>query len=303
MESFNPHSTIGATEIGVLVSYVLFGALTIQTYTYYGLFPEDSRNIKALVAFVWIAVIAQAICGGHASYTYTVSHFDHPERIFGAIPKSLATAILFGGIASTCVQGFFSFRIYSLSEKLYVPILCWTMSFVRLLGSVAIFFTALLMTSVQSYEARWSWLLTTVWSLSVANDITITVALVVILLRRRSYAYKRTAALVDRLIFWAIETGTLTSVTTIVMLACFITMKQNFIWVAIYVVSTGLSVNSLLASLNGRATLRAMNNEIDLSFSMPETRLRSNSTQMTKTERHDVELRHGQPDEAGSEEV
>jgi hypothetical protein len=39
----------GAFLIGVLVSYVLVGVLTAQTYVYYGRFPDDSPKLKALV--------------------------------------------------------------------------------------------------------------------------------------------------------------------------------------------------------------------------------------------------------------
>ncbi|KAJ7839532.1 hypothetical protein B0H14DRAFT_2786832 [Mycena olivaceomarginata] len=47
--SFNPHPTIGACEIGVLISYALFGVTTVQTYIYYGRFPNDDSKLKALV--------------------------------------------------------------------------------------------------------------------------------------------------------------------------------------------------------------------------------------------------------------
>jgi hypothetical protein len=39
----------GAYQIGVLVSYMLFGVTTAQTYIYYGRFPDDSPKFKALV--------------------------------------------------------------------------------------------------------------------------------------------------------------------------------------------------------------------------------------------------------------
>ena len=41
--------TLGALQIGVLVSYLLFGVTTTQTYIYYGRFPDDSRGLKFLV--------------------------------------------------------------------------------------------------------------------------------------------------------------------------------------------------------------------------------------------------------------
>jgi hypothetical protein len=39
----------GALQIGVLISYVLFGVTTTQTYIYYSRFPDDSPKLKAFV--------------------------------------------------------------------------------------------------------------------------------------------------------------------------------------------------------------------------------------------------------------
>jgi hypothetical protein len=39
----------GAYQIGVLVSYALFGVTTTQTYIYYSRFPDDSLKLKTLV--------------------------------------------------------------------------------------------------------------------------------------------------------------------------------------------------------------------------------------------------------------
>ncbi|KAJ6572234.1 hypothetical protein B0H19DRAFT_1231766 [Mycena capillaripes] len=100
--SFNVNTTIGALQIGVLVSYVLFGVTTTQTYIYYSRFPEDSRKLKALVGFVWLCELAQALCIGHALYVYTISDYTQPERLLGAAPKSLDTAIVFSAPALAC---------------------------------------------------------------------------------------------------------------------------------------------------------------------------------------------------------
>jgi hypothetical protein len=92
---------------------------------------------------------------------------------------------------ASLVQGFFSYRIYAFTKRLHIPILSWSMSFVRFLETMAIFVTALRMTSIFGYEEQWGWLLTTVWCVSVVNDFTITAALVANLISHRSYIHKR----------------------------------------------------------------------------------------------------------------
>jgi hypothetical protein len=42
-------ASLGALQIGVFVSHVLFGVTTTQTYIYYSRFPEDPPQLKALV--------------------------------------------------------------------------------------------------------------------------------------------------------------------------------------------------------------------------------------------------------------
>ncbi|KAJ7916165.1 hypothetical protein B0H13DRAFT_1871419 [Mycena leptocephala] len=262
----------GVFQIGVLISYVLFGVTTTQAYIYYSRFPDDSPKIKGLVAFVWLCEIAHVICIGHVLYTYTISDYTHPERLALAAPKSLSTSILFSGIIAASVQGFFSFRIYTLSKKLYITLIIWTMSFLRLLGTVVAFVVALRMIILARFEAQWGWLLTVTWSVSTANDLAITVTLVVLLRSQRTSMYKRTTALVDKLITWTIETGLLTSAAGIVMLVCFVTMKQNSRDASALKISTIRNSNlvksfqtpswldgDVLSSLNSRATLRAMN--------------------------------------------
>ncbi|KAJ7735588.1 hypothetical protein B0H14DRAFT_2994781 [Mycena olivaceomarginata] len=266
VETFNPHLTIGASEIAALVDYMLFGVTTIQAYIYYGRFPEDSSKLKALVAFIWTVLLSQVICIGHGLYTFTISDFGQPLKIVGPVPKSLSAAVFTGGLIAVTVQSFFAYRIYAFTKKLYIPIISWSMSFVRLLGVTAVCVTTARMTSAVTYEAQWSWLLTSLWSVSAANDLTITATLVTHLIIQRSHAHKRTVALVDKLVIWTIETGALTSLAAIILVICFVTQTHTFIWTAIYTIIPGLFSNSLLASLNSRTALRALENN-----SMPIT--------------------------------
>ncbi|KAJ7125219.1 hypothetical protein C8R44DRAFT_875040 [Mycena epipterygia] len=49
---FDANVTLGALEIGVLISYTLFDLATLQAYIYFDRFSEDPRRLKCLVAFV-----------------------------------------------------------------------------------------------------------------------------------------------------------------------------------------------------------------------------------------------------------
>ncbi|KAJ7039744.1 hypothetical protein C8F04DRAFT_1084688 [Mycena alexandri] len=278
---FNPRSTLGAYEVGALVCYFMFGLLTCQVYAYSSRFSTDSAKLKTLVAVVWLMQLGQIVCIGSALFTYTIIDYGHPETVVGPLPTSFAVGVLHGAIVIFCVQGFFSFRLYTFSKRLFVPIFIWAVAFVRFIGSMTIVVTALRMDSLVEYEIQWGWLFTAFWGVTVVNDLSVTGASVAFLLSQRRLGHRRTVALIDKLILWALETGMLTSVAMIVEVVCFYTMKDNFVWVAFFILHTLLYSNSLLASLNSRATLRAMN-EVSLRSLPPTAAINfSNRVQVT----------------------
>ncbi|KAF8212837.1 hypothetical protein K438DRAFT_1957427 [Mycena galopus ATCC 62051] len=289
LASFDVNGTLGAIQIGVSVSYVLFGVATTQTYIYYSRFPDDSRMLKALTAFVWFCDIAHTLCLGQSLYTFTILDYAHPERLAGPPPRSLCASTLFSGLTAASVQAFFSYRIYSFNKKVYIPSVIWFMAFLHLSGRIVIFITSLRTPSLNVYVTQWEWLITTNWIISVVSDVVITTTLVVILHRQRSDIMRRkTAALVDKLILWTIETGMLTSASSILMLAFFVGMKSNYVWIAFYAITTRLFSNSLLARRVGRSleqeTLRTMN-QVEFSLSSLAAAGRPSHGVQVKTER------------------
>ncbi|KAJ7039743.1 hypothetical protein C8F04DRAFT_1084684 [Mycena alexandri] len=235
----NLSTTLGAYEVGALVCYFMFGILTSQVYAYSRRFATDSAKLKTL--------LGQIVCVGSGLFTYTILEYGHPETVVGPLPKSFAGGVLLGAIVISCVQGFFSFRLYAFSKRVFVPIFIWAVGSVRFIGSMSIMVTVLRMSSLLEYEIQWGWLFTVFWGLSIASDLSVTGALVAFFLSQRRLGQRRTVALIDKLILWALETGMLTSAAMIVEVVCFYTMKDNFVWVAFFILHTLLYSNSLLA--------------------------------------------------------
>ncbi|KAJ7932880.1 hypothetical protein B0H13DRAFT_1856862 [Mycena leptocephala] len=171
--------------------------------------------------------------------------------------------------------------------KLHIPGICWAISFLRQIGGIAIFGTALPLEPLAKYAERWKWLFVSFWTISIANYLMITAALVDLLFRQRTYAHKRTLVLMDKLIVWTIETGMMTRLDLLPtvhatpqwLLVSFLWKKDNFIWLAVFIITSRLYPNTLLASLKSRETLHAMN-EILLSFSIPTNGLSTASVQI-----------------------
>ncbi|KAJ7859280.1 hypothetical protein B0H13DRAFT_2570696 [Mycena leptocephala] len=276
--SFDVNTTVGALEIGILVSYVLFGVTTTQTYIYYSRFPHDPKKLKALVAFVWVCEMAHALCLGHTLYVDTISEYAHPERVLGAPPKSFTAAIFFVGSHRNMRASILLVPNLRPFKDIVHPHPHLGMAFLRLVLNAVIFFEVLGLTSVDISEEKWQWLLTATWSISAANDLTVTAALAVLLFRQRRTAHKSSAS--------------------VVMLACYVTMKDNFIWTAVFSVVPRLFSNTLLASLNSRSMLRALNESFSMPSLTPGIGLPSRSYQITKVTQvaYDAEASHEQSD-------
>ncbi|KAF7304127.1 hypothetical protein MIND_00644300 [Mycena indigotica] len=256
MAAFNPDSTYGALLVGVILSAVLFGISCTQAYMYHARFPTDPRRLKVLVGVVWACEAAHLGLVSHTLYTWLVTDYGHPERLLGRPPVSLTGFIVLTVFVSVIVQGFFSYRIHVLSKSRVMAYLTYLITAVRLGLGLTIFALALQADTLAAFSVQFDWLLLTMWSLTAAGDIVITLSLVYLLWVQRGKVHKETGAFLDRIIKWTIETGVATSTFTTVMLICFHTMPHNFVWMGLFVMEARMFANSLFASLNSRTVLR-----------------------------------------------
>ncbi|KAJ7050283.1 hypothetical protein C8F01DRAFT_1179237 [Mycena amicta] len=266
--SFDPTDTIGAIEIGAFGSFALFGITTAQLYIYYGRFPSDKPSLRLLVAFVWLCEMAHMICIGDVLYSYTIRDYGNPRSLEHILP-SMSISVVVSAVITALVQGFFTFRIWSLGQghsrstiSLFkiIPILLWISEFVYLLASTAATILAFGQHDLERFLELDGWLVFTAWVLNLVNDTTITASLVLLLVFNRARGMQKTTALVDKLIKWTIETGLITSLFSVLNLVFYVRDRPTFLWLAIQFVKARLFANSLLASLNSRALLREMDN-------------------------------------------
>ncbi|KAE9410231.1 hypothetical protein BT96DRAFT_367253 [Gymnopus androsaceus JB14] len=107
--------TFGALEIAIILSSILFGVVTTQTYTYHKNFPADSRWIKYLVNILWLAELGQTICTFHYMYYWSVTGFGNPAFLAKA-PVTLGLGTMFYGICVALVQGYFTYRLFKFTS-------------------------------------------------------------------------------------------------------------------------------------------------------------------------------------------
>ncbi|KAJ3825191.1 hypothetical protein F5878DRAFT_80725 [Lentinula raphanica] len=268
MTSLN--TTLGVLEIGILLSGVLFGVVTSQVYIYHKNFPKDSLWLQiGLIDGLWLLELGHTICICHAIYFYTVTNYGHSEALRVA-PISLALAVILHGITVIFVQAYFTYRIYRFSHKPYlIPIISIILMFTQLVSITTLSAEAIIVaqTSLSFYLEKWQWLVMTTISLRVAADLTISSSLVYSLYQQRTNAYESTVLIVDQLIRWTIETGVVTSMLGIAIVIAYLTAKENYTWLALFMVLPKVFSNTLLANVNSRAHLRNNQSNFEVSGS------------------------------------
>ncbi|KAF9267422.1 hypothetical protein L218DRAFT_995680 [Marasmius fiardii PR-910] len=127
---FDSDATIGALEIGALMSTSLFGVTCVQAFQYFRDSKKDSRWVKILVAAVWFLDLSHAVASCHYLYTSTVPQYGHPELLF-VPPLSFDFIILINGLIGALEQTWFICRLYTFSKNVWVSGFCGILAFGR----------------------------------------------------------------------------------------------------------------------------------------------------------------------------
>ncbi|KAF7358642.1 Saposin B-type domain-containing protein [Mycena sanguinolenta] len=256
-------STLGAVEIGAVVSTFLFGIETVQAYLYFDKYPEDTAFLKSLVAATWIFELGHTIATWHAIYALSVTYYAQPQHLESP-PHSLTVTILFSAFIYVVVQSFFANRVRVFSGKWLIPVVCWTMTGLRVTATLSMMGIQWADPKVTILQARFRWLLTLALSLGMAVDTVIMLSLCYCLWTVRHSRFKQTRRMIDALLVWTVETGVATCFTTGMFLILFLA-RNDLTWFPFFLVQAKLYSNSFLVSLNGRQRLRDSGKMIDIS--------------------------------------
>ncbi|KAF8649051.1 hypothetical protein AX16_006052 [Volvariella volvacea WC 439] len=127
--------TVGALQIGVLISTFLFGVTTLQCIRYFANFPKDKPTIKFMVCVVWLLELAHTISTASGLYHITMSQYNAPQ--LDPQPKldlGFRIAVLFSGCIAALVQAYYTDRLRILTENAFLASIYWVLASVRLIG-------------------------------------------------------------------------------------------------------------------------------------------------------------------------
>ncbi|KAJ3730190.1 hypothetical protein C8R42DRAFT_730209 [Lentinula raphanica] len=199
-------ATLGMFEIGILIAGVLFGLITAQVYIHHKTFPDESKWIKyGLVTTIWLLDMGHTICAFHVIYFYTVIHYGDYSSL-EAMPDSMPVLTVIQGITIIIVQGYFTYRIWRLTGKPYIPAFIFFIMLCQLVASMAISSQVAIVSTknLAKFMKDWKWLYMVLLFLRASTDLIISGILVYYLVKSRRSAMKRTVAIIDKCILWAI---------------------------------------------------------------------------------------------------
>ncbi|TFK33585.1 hypothetical protein BDQ12DRAFT_406751 [Crucibulum laeve] len=246
--------TFGALLVGGIVAAVFSGIVTVQAFVYFKFYPRDLIAVKLLVFVVWFLDFGHTIFVSASIWDHLISHFGDAERI-DFIPWSLALTIAFTAILTFLVHGFFVHRIYKLSNgNIYLVVPLGILVCARLAFACVTTVKMITLKSLQSFVTSFTWSFTIGLTLSAIIDVLITACLF-FLLRQKQKQNTSLNDILDSLILYAFENGSLTCAATVISLICWLAMPENLIFMGLHFVISKFYANSLLATLNTRKQL------------------------------------------------
>ncbi|CAA7265015.1 unnamed protein product [Cyclocybe aegerita] len=247
--------THGAVLLGVLFASLLSGVFAVQCLIYFKLYPNDRTAMKVLVAFVWFLEVVHTALIWMAMWNYFVLKFGEPGYI-DFIPPSIALSVVLTAGLTFLTHCLLAHRIYHLSRrKLYLTLLVVILAFARLAAASVSGGEMIHLHSYRLFRRRYQWLFSVGLSLSSAVDILVSLSLFFLLRRSRQQSILL-HRIIDSLILYTFEIGSLTSIATVASLLCWVLLDDSLVFLGLHFVIGKLYANSLLATLNARQHLR-----------------------------------------------
>ncbi|THU77609.1 hypothetical protein K435DRAFT_846115 [Dendrothele bispora CBS 962.96] len=258
-----PHRTrsqeiaLGMTMLGLIFSSILYGITLSQIYTYFRRFPRDSIKIKALVVSIVILDVVSVVLVCHACWYYLITNGKSTLAVW-SLNAELAISMFISGIA----EGFMAYRVWMLSGRRRL------LTFVLLAFAVAHFISgevsAAQFLKLERFAKFASVKVPSILRLSTAAicDTGIAISLCYFLQQKRT-GYKRTDEIIDRLMLFSINSGLITSVTSIACLITYLVVPKTWVYLALCFLISRLYGNTFLNALNSRHILQSDDNDMD----------------------------------------
>ncbi|KAH7905917.1 hypothetical protein BJ138DRAFT_704268 [Hygrophoropsis aurantiaca] len=255
MDAFDPKTIIGPVEVGLVFAAFLCGCAFIQIYIYHSKFDDDPILFKCLATSLMGLTLAHLLCISAALWDMTITTYGQP-LLLTKLPYGADMTLVFSGLLAFIVRLFFVSRIWKLDGTKIVPFGCFAMTLYCVVITITMAGKAFVMTSALEYVAQQGWMIRSAFGVGTVCDVAITISMSWQLRKRGKTGFTPTSRLIDQVVRWTMETGAIISFQEIATLICFVTMRDNYVWMGIYAVEASVYGNSVLAVLNHRPSTR-----------------------------------------------
>ncbi|KAF9232206.1 hypothetical protein BU15DRAFT_81497 [Melanogaster broomeanus] len=253
---------------GTLATLMLYGVICMQIFHYARNYGTDRKAIKWLVGCLWILETVHTVFSIHFVEFYLILNYDNPLALdyviwqvllrhfcsshfdFG-VPgyRSIGATYIIGFLVAWIVDIFFVWRIWQLSKQNWICVFLAMLATVRTglgIGNCTVGFRY---TAVNEFLSKVHPTMIAGWTIAAFADTLIALTLCYYLRKHRS-GMKRTEHIINRLLFYIINTGVLTSFFAILVVTMFLALQTSMVFTAF--VQVQIYAISLLASLNSR---------------------------------------------------
>jgi len=256
----------GPPFVGFMLNWGLLGVLFVQVYLYHVLFPADKAYFKVLVYGVFLLDCVQTFLLSSDFFENFIYRWGSGASFY-TIGTGWFSFVMLGGIISAIVQLTFCWRLWLLTKSHVLVGVVLLLTTSQLSGSIA-GGLHLRVSSTTTSQSEVNAPLA-IWLLgSAVVDVIIAVSMTILLYRSKMNGQRFKAnvngqrnlsePVVNRLIVFFIETGTLTASVAIVTLILFFVSPNTHLHECTAIILAKLYSNTLLAGFNNRALLKTV---------------------------------------------
>ncbi|TEB32577.1 hypothetical protein FA13DRAFT_261389 [Coprinellus micaceus] len=233
----------GAEDLAGTYGALLLGGLV-------SLFPGDAPWRKVLVLVILLMDVTHS---GMVWAGIWVHLIGRPRTLADVdfIPLSISLSIVVTAALTFLVHMFFAERIHTLNTRkwrwlLTTPII--TIAAGRLGFACVTSFQMIRLESFEAFVKVSAWTFTLGLALSSAVDALVTISLFALLKENGGKEYLRLGHIIDSLVLYTVEIGSVTCTVTVVSMICWLTMRHNLVFMGLHFIIGKLYANSMLAT-------------------------------------------------------
>lgn len=251
----------GAVLLGALVATFLSGMSTVQTVIYFRLYQKDPIILKTSVISTWSLDVIHTAFIWVVLWSTFIESFGQESEIDVIQKERSPEFVIITTIMTLIVQIFYLYRIFRVSGRNYWIIMpIFIMVICRTGGGIASTVALSRFQTLQQFAtSSYGWLLSFSLSFAAATDIAIMAIMFVLLRsgRQQSISLKN---VIDQIILYTLEMGSLAALTAIATSITWFTGRGTLVFLAFYLFFAKVYAITLLGSLNARHQLRQAQN-------------------------------------------